>query len=218
MAINLENELTELRRMVLSMGAIVEQRLSVVVDAIVNHDYPQAQRVRHGDRDVDQMDLDIEAACLRVLALSQPVASDLRFLLAVLRINSDLERIGDLAKSIAKRVLDLSQSPEYGLPPSLSEMADRTREMLAETMAAFAEEDAESCRRIHRSDHQLDDIQKEIFQWATAEIPRHVESTEGVINTLSIARALERIGDLATNIAEDVIFLVEGSIVRHRVV
>lgn len=216
MPINLNQELTELRRMILGMGALVEERLALVIEALVNRNYEMAQRVRHGDREVDLMEVEIEETCLRVLALSQPVATNLRFVLAVLRINSDLERIADLAKSIAKRILDMQDAPAFHAPPSLIEMANHTRQIVSDALAALANEDTVQSRRVRRADDRIDDLQKEVFAWANSEIPRNVTATQGAIDVLSITRALERIGDHAENIAEDVIFLVEGMIVRHQ--
>lgn len=216
MAIDLQSELTECRRAILSMGAAVEQRVNHVIDAMLQNDFDVARGVRRGDAEIDAMDLDIEAECLRILALSQPVAGDLRFVLAVMRINGDLERIGDCAKSIGKRVMALTKGQPIAVPPSLVDMASATREMLSNALEAFADEDVPLSRQVRRDDQRVDDLQKEIFAWVQEQIPRDVDSTKAAIDILSIARKLERISDLCTNIAEDVIFFVEGSVVRHR--
>ncbi len=215
MPIDLPRELIELRRAILTMGSVVEQRVEQAIRALMECDADLAETVRHGDREIDVMDVDIETECLRILALSQPMATDLRFVLSVMRINTDLERIGDEAKSISKRVLDLAQRGPVSLPPALVQMADASRRMLSDALTALAEEDAVVSRRIRRADQQVDDLQKEIFVWVQEEIPAHVEATPVAINILSVARRLERIADLSTNIAEDVIFLAEGSLVRH---
>ncbi len=215
MAIDLRRELGELRRAILSMGSLVEQRVEQAIEALFTGNVDVAREVRLGDRDVDTMDVDIERRCLRILALSQPVATDLRFVLAVMRINNDLERIGDEARSIAKRVIDLSEATPIEFPQALRQMADAARRMLADALTALTEEDADLSRRIKRADEQVDSLQKEIFAWIQTEIPRHVEATRAAIDLLSAARRLERIADLSTNIAEDVIFLAEGSLVRH---
>ncbi len=161
------------------------------------------------------MDVGIESECLRILALSQPVAADLRLVLSVLRMNTDLERVGDEAKSIAKRVLDLQSSDPLPLPSMLREMADASKSMLGNALTALSEGDSDLCRRVRRADQQVDDLQKEVFAWVQEEIPRHVEATRSAIDILSVARRFERIADLSTNIAEDVIFLIEGAQVRH---
>ena len=215
MPIDLHKELTELRRAILSMGSVVEQRVDRVLDALDRHDVDLARAVRMGDREIDEMDNGIESECLRVLALGQPVATDLRLVMTVLRINSALERIGDNAKSIAKRVIDLGPASPFEPPVTLGVMARAARGMLGDALTGLAERDADLCRCVLDADEQVDVHQKEIFTWIQDEIPRHADATRAAINYLSVARRLERIADLATNIAEDVIFLVEGSLVRH---
>ncbi|MHC4493447.1 MAG: phosphate signaling complex protein PhoU [Planctomycetota bacterium] len=211
----LQRELTDLRRAILTMAGVVEERVQQVSQGLIDSRFDLAERVRHGDREIDEMDVDIEAECLRILALLHPVATDLRFVLAVMRINTDLERVGDEAKSIAKRVLDLKVATPIEMPDALYKMATAAGRMLSDALTALAQEDADLGRRVKRADQQVDDLQKEIFAWIQEEIPQHVESTRAALDVLSIARRLERIGDLATNIAEDVIFLTEGALVRH---
>jgi phosphate transport system protein len=215
MGIDLINELIEVRRSILSMAASVEQQVERALTALISKDISLARLVKEGDEEINHLELDIENECLRIFALTHPVAGDLRFVMAVLRINNNLERIGDKAKSIAKRVIDLTDCIPLAYPPSLVEMAQETRKMLGDALTALANEDAELCRRVRLSDDRVDALQKELFNWAHKEIPQHVECTHAVIDILSISRALERIADLSTNIAEDVIFLVEGEVVRH---
>jgi phosphate transport system protein len=215
MAIDLVKELTDLRRMILTMAGAVEERLNRAIDALVDGDLDAAMIVRTGDKEIDRMEVEIEQECLRIFALSHPVASDLRFVLAVMRINTNLERIADMAKSVAKRMIDVLQAHPVPLPPSLATMAVETRRMFADSMIALADRNPDLARRIRAADDRIDDLQKEIFVWAQREIPAHVERTEGVIDLLSIARKLERVADVCTNIAEDVIFLTEGAIIRH---
>lgn len=213
---DLHNELTRLRRMILSMGASVEQRVAEAFDSVLARDINEARAVRTSDDEIDAMDLDVEAECLRILALSHPVAGDLRFVLSVIRINTDLERMADLATSIAKRVIAMDdQTSPIELPPALAEMASCTQRMLGDALKALADEDAALCYRVRKSDDRVDDLLKELFVWAQQEIPRNVETTPFAINVLSIARKIERIADMTTNIAEDVLFLIDGSIVRH---
>lgn len=215
MGIDLLNELVEVRRSVLTMAASVEQQVDRAITALLEKDISLARLVQAGDQEINQLEIDIENECLKIFALTHPVASDLRFVMAVLRINTNLERIGDKAKTIAKRTIDLIDCAPLPLPPSLASMARETRKMLGDALTALANEDAELCRQVRMSDDRVDDLQREIFKWAHKEIPQHVESTHAVIDILSISRAIERIADLSTNIAEDVIFIVEGSVVRH---
>jgi phosphate transport system protein len=216
LSVNLHKELLTLRRHILSMGAAVEDRVRKAIDALFRHDMEEARHVRTGDDVIDAMDLDIEKEALRLLSLTQPVASDLRFILAVMRINNDLERIADLAKSISKRVLALGESPEpIELPAALREMADRTLTMLSDALAALSNNDAALCDTIRKDDDHVDDLLKELFAWAEKAIPCNVEATPAAISVLSIARNLERIADMTTNIAEDVVFIIHGKVVRH---
>jgi phosphate transport system protein len=215
MPIQLAKELTELRRAILTMGSAVEQRVDQSMEALLQNRADLARAVREGDREIDQMDVDIEAECLRILALSQPVAADLRLVLAVFRINNELERIGDEARGIAKRVLDLSEANPLDIPPVLRHMAQAAREMLGDALTALAQSNASLARSVRAADEQVDQYQKQMFAWIQEEIPRHVDALRAAIDLLSVARRFERIADLSTNIAEDVIFLIEGSQVRH---
>jgi len=215
MASVLSNELTELRKTILTMGAAVEQRLNQAFRAILEHDHNSAESVRTGDDEIDEMEVRIEGECLRVLALSHPVAGDLRFILAVMRTNANLERIADHAHSIAKRVLDLERLPAIKVPDALLKMIDETRVMYGGALKALADEDTGLARMVRRSDQRVDDLQKEIFAWVKQSITANVECSDAAIDLLSVARKLERIADVSTNIAEDVIFLAEGSVVRH---
>lgn len=216
MSVQLVKELAQLRQHTLEMGAVVEQRVAEVIDALLSHDLREAQEVRHGDDEIDAMELDIEAECVRILALTQPVASDLRFVLAVARINTELERIGDMAKSIAKRVIALSEhSGGLEIPPALEEMASRSHQMLRDAIQALKTNDVALCNAIRVADDRVDDLLKELFDWAQSEIVSDVAVTAPAIDMLSVARKLERIADVTTNIAEDVIYLAEGHVVRH---
>ncbi len=215
MPIDLRSELLGLRRDILTLGAVVEQRVAQALQALLRHNHDMGHLVADGDTEIDRMEVDIEAECLRILALSQPVAGDLRFVLAVMRINNELERIGDLARSIAKRALDLDTLKPIDFPQSLLTMATRAREMLAAAIGALADQDVIAARRVRAADERVDDLQREVFHWVQNEIVNNVETTEAAIDVLSVARKLERIADIATNIAEDVIFLAEGAVVRH---
>jgi phosphate transport system protein len=215
MTSDLPSALLDLRRQILAMGAIVDTRVGCVVDALVKNDLQLARNCRHGDREVDEMEVGIEQRCIEILALQQPVAKDLRFILAVLRVNSEFERIGDLAKGISKRILHLDQLGSLTLPTMLTEMAQSVRQMHGEVLNALSNNDVELARQIRRNDKEIDDLQRRILIWAQDEIMRHGATTEAAIDAMNIARALERIGDMCTNVAEDIIFLVEGEVVRH---
>jgi phosphate transport system protein len=215
MPIDLPTELIDLRRSILTMGAAVEHRVRLAMDALIERDIEAANAVRRGDDEIDEMEVEIEQECLRILALTQPVAGDLRFVLAVMRINSELERIADLARSIAKRTLDLDRLTPIDMPEGLTRMAREAHRMFSDALSALTAEEAAMAQRVREADDRVDDLQKEIFAWAQEEIPRHVEWTKAVIDVMSITRKLERIADLSSNMAEEVIFLVEGTLVRH---
>jgi phosphate transport system protein len=215
MSIDLVKELSEVRRMILEMAWRVQTQVDRVIAALEKRDIVLAREVKLADEAINHLELQIENECLRIFALGQPLAGDLRFVLAVLRINSNLERIGDKAKTIAKRIIDLIDCAPLNLPPVLLDMARESRAMLHEALTGLEHEDATLCRHVRTSDDRVDAMQKELFNWAHAEIPQHVEATHAVIDILSISRALERIADLSSNIAEDVIFIVEGTVVRH---
>ncbi|MFG0252613.1 MAG: phosphate signaling complex protein PhoU [Phycisphaerales bacterium JB038] len=215
MPADLIKELTQLRRGILGMGAAVEQRVRQAVEAMAHRSSEEARLVCDADAEINRMELDLEADCLRVLALYQPVAGDLRFVLAVMRINNELERVADLAASLTHRVIALADLKVEQMPAAILEMGRSAETMLREAISSLADESPEAARRIRLDDARVDALQKEIFAWAQQTIPAHVEYTDAAINILSISRKLERIADMATNIAEEVIFVCEGRIVRH---
>ena len=215
MAVDLRNEMVELRRNLLAMGAAVEQRVTQVIEAMIDGDLSLAEGVKAGDAEVDRMELELEADCMRLLALAQPVAGDLRLILAVIRISGQLERVADLARGVAKKLIKVSAMDMLALPPAMTDLAFATRTQLSDVLAALANEDAALCRQVRRSDQRVDDLYKEILIWGREEIPQHPETAQSAIDILTIAQRFERIADMTTNIAEDVIFMVEGRVVRH---
>jgi phosphate transport system protein len=215
MAVDLRNEMVELRRNLLAMGAAVEQRVTQVIESMIDGDLSLAEGVKAGDAEVDRMELELEADCMRLLALAQPVAGDLRLILAVIRISGQLERVADLARGVAKKLIKVSAMDTLALPPAMTDLAFATRTQLSDVLAALANEDAALCRQVRRSDQRVDDLYKEILIWGREEIPQHPETAQSAIDILTIAQRFERIADMTTNIAEDVIFMVEGRVVRH---
>lgn len=216
MTADLQTEMSGLRREILALGGKVEQRLDLVIEALEHQAMDSAQTVIDGDDEIDDAEVAIEENCLRVLALWQPVATDLRFVLAVLRINTDLERIGDNIRSIAKRLKHMQTLDVPYRATLLIEMARGSRDMLRNSLAALSDADPSGCEQVRQSDDRIDDLQKEVFEWARQEIPAHVDNTDVVIDILSISRKLERVADMATNIAETVIFVYQGQVVRHQ--
>jgi len=212
---DLHTAVTGLRRSILTMGAAVETHVEASLGAFLAGDARAAEEAIRRDREIDEMDVRVEAQCVDVLARFHPVARDLRFVLAVLRIDNDLERAADLAKGVAKRTLQRDDNRLVERPAALSLMVDHAQAMLSDAIRAIADNDPELARKVRASDQIVDDLQRRIYQWATEEIPEHTERTSGAINILSVTRAVERIADLATNIGEDVVYMIEGEVVRH---
>jgi len=216
MALDLKTEILNLRRGLLAMGAATEQRLEFSVRALLQGDVGAAQQVKAGDNEIDAMEVDLETQCMKVLALGAPVAHDLRFVLSVVRISADFERIADLSRGIAKKVIRWSDSSRpVEVPGALADMAEAAKTMLADVLAALSDEDPELCREVRRADRRVDDLNKEVVAGARQLIQDDVARTAEGIDLMQIAQRLERIADITTNIAEDVIFLVEGRVVRH---
>ena len=212
---NLGDELLKLRRLLLSMAAQVEQRVNHAVEALLRHDLRLAERVREGDDEIDQFDISVEAECMEIIALHHPVARDLRYVLAALRINADLERIADLARSIAKRSIKLEYTRPVHPPPMLGTLARSVSDMLARSLEALAEHDAELAMSVRQSDRAVDGIYKELMGWAVQRVASSAAEAKPLMDLVSVLRSLERIGDLSTNIAEAVVFSVNGTVVRH---
>ena len=216
MAIDLQTEMLTLRRNLLAMGAATEQRLSLATFALVEGNVDAARTVKGGDAEIDAMEVDLETQCMRILALGSPVAHDLRFVLSVIRISADFERIADLSRGIAKKVLRWGNgNGPTEVPGALADMASSASAMLGDVLAALSDEDVERCREIRRADRRVDDLNKEVVATSRQLIHDDVSRTAEAIDMMQIAQRLERIADIATNIAEDVIFLAEGRVVRH---
>jgi phosphate transport system protein len=216
MTVEIDKDLVALHRAVLSMGAVARERVSQAFRSLLDHDVALATIVREGDREIDEMELDIDEECLKILALQGPVAGDLRYVLAILRINQDLERIADFAKSIAKRVIDMQYAEPVSFPPMISLMANATEKMLADALRSLADRDAELAKRVRRDDQYVDERNREVFTWAIDEVATHGDQARSIIDIVSAARSIERIADLSTNIAEDVVFAVGGEVLRHK--
>ena len=216
MAIDLQTEIVTLRRSLLAMGAATERRLDLAVRALLHGDVAAAQEVKSGDSEIDAMEVELETQCMRILALGSPVAHDLRFVLSVVRISADFERIADLSRGISKKVIRWAAGTgpaEVSAP--LADMASATQQMLADVLAALSDEDVERCREVRRADRLVDDLNKEVVAGSREAIRTDVARSGEAIDMMQIAQRLERIADITTNIAEDVIFLVEGRVVRH---
>jgi len=215
MSMHLMREIDKLKRQVLSLSAVVEENVRRAVASLQQGDEALARQAIGIDLEIDQTEIDVEEECLKILALHQPVAIDLRLIIACLKINNDLERIGDLAVRIAKRVIDLLQGRRPQIPPELPLMADKAQAMLAKSLDALVGLDADLAREVLPADDEVDDMHRAVGARVEAQILDSPESLHGLLHIFTISRCLERIADHATNIAEDVVYMLEGEIVRH---
>jgi len=216
MAQHFIREIERLKKMVLTLSAVVEESVHKAVNAIERRDAELAQRVLDSDIEVDHMEVDVEEECLKILALHQPVAADLRFIIAVMKLNSDLERIGDLAGNVAKRAIFLAKHPRIEIPAQIPAMAEKVQVMLKRTLDSLVKMDASLAREVMASDDEVDDLHKQVGKYVQKLLKTKPENTEAYIQIFHVARHLERIGDSASNIAEDVIYMIDGEIVRHK--
>jgi phosphate transport system protein len=209
-------EIEKLKKMILSLAALVEENCRLAVKSVAERDAALALRAIDGDQEIDKVEVDVEEECLKILALHQPVAHDLRFIIAMLKINHDLERIGDLAVSIGERASTLSAAPRPEINFDLMAMAEQAQSMVSRSIDALINRDANLAREIWMEDDEVDNLNRAMFDQVMQAIKKHPDQLEGLLNMLSVSRNLERIADHATNIAKDVVYLIEGEIVRHR--
>jgi len=213
---HIQRQIDLLKQKILEVGGLVEEAIANAISAMLNRDSKLAMRVIGDDTAIDQMEVEVEEDCLKILALYQPVAADLRFVVAILKINNDLERIGDLARNIAKRVNYLSKSDPIELPFSLRDMTTKVQAMVRMSLDALVNGDVSLARTVREEDDAVDNERKKIADHIISLIKKMPERVEYLLKLNSVSKHLERIADMATNIAEDVIYMVEGEIVRHR--
>lgn len=216
MARHIEHQIAQLKNSILQFGTIVEESISRSNTALFKRDVELAQKVIANDTEIDRLEVELEEECLKVLALYQPVAADLRFVVAVLKINNDLERIGDLASNIAKTVSQLTITGPLELPEEISSMAKQVEEMVKNSLDAVVKANPDLARQVRKEDDIVDAGRHTVRKLVIQQIKKDPEKVEGLLQINSISKHLERIADMATNIAEDVIYMVEGEIVRHR--
>lgn len=213
---HIERQIDGLKERILKVGTLVEEAISKSITALINRDTPLALRVMANDEAIDRMEVEVEEECLKILALYQPVAADLRFVVAVLKINNDLERMGDLAKNIAKRVSQLADCNQIELPPEIRSMAMQAQEMVKSCLDAVVRGDPALARQVREDDDLVDEGRQRIQRRVMQQIKAEPADAESFLRMNSVSKHIERIADMATNIAEDVIYMVEGEIVRHR--
>ena len=207
--------LDELKEKLLRMGGLAEQAIDRAAEAYRTRDAKFCQMVLTGEADINQAEREIDELALDLLAMQQPMAVDLRFIMAIVKINADLERVGDQAVNIAQRVLDLISEPEVQLPVDIPRMAESVTAMVQRALESFLDGKAEVAEAVLQMDNVVDRMKDEAFVVLVQKMTNEPRTTRAALNVLLIARNLERIADHATNIAEDVIFWVRGADVRH---
>jgi phosphate transport system protein len=211
----LQKQIDSLKQKILFVGALVEEAIAKAVSALVKRDRTLAAAVIAADDEIDRMEVDVEEEVIKILGIYQPVAADLRFVVAVLKINNDLERMGDLAQNIAKRVVFITNCERIDLPADFHPMATKVQRMVKQSLDALVNADALLARTVIEADDEVDGMRGTIQEQLEKQIVSNPGQTECLMRVLSVSRHLERLADMATNIAEDVIYMVEGSIVRH---
>jgi phosphate transport system protein len=208
-------ELEELNQKLLEMGGLVESAIHRSVRALVDQDRDLAEQVIRDEPRINRMEMEIDGMATRLLALRQPVARDLRFLTSALKINNDLERIGDLAQHVAERALSLMHHPLVKPMTDIPKMASLVQSMLLKVLDAFVNSDEPMARSVLLADDEVDRLRDAVYNELLVTMQKDPGVVPAAVDLIFVARNLERIGDHATNIAEDVVFLVKGIDVRH---
>ena len=216
MNVRLAKEIDKLKKNILNLGAMVEEQLHLSVKAIERRDVELANKIIEKDFEIDKKEVDLEEECLKVLALHQPVAIDLRFIIAVLKINNDLERIGDMAVNIAQRAIALAGKEITNIPFDFPNMSEKVKAMLRNSLDSLVNLDTKLAYKVCEADNEVDKIHREMYDQVDDAIRKNPEKVDSITPYLGVSRLLERTADHATNIAEDVIYMIEGEIVRHK--
>lgn len=216
MSVHLNRQIEKLKKSILALGAMVEEAFNKAIRALESRDINLAEYVIQHDRDIDQKEVEFEEDCLATLALYQPVAHDLRFIVAVLQINRDLERVGDMAANIAEQTVALKREPMVDIEEmGLLDMAHRAQRMLQQSLDALVDLNVAQAEKVCQLDDEVDQINREIYVKAERRLRAEPTHFPLYFRILVAAKQIERVADHAVNIAEDVIYLVKGAIVRH---
>ena len=213
--IRFHQELDELKHRILAMAGMSEQAIDLAVQAYTQRDLALCQRVLNNEDAINRAEREVDEFAIDLLAMQQPMAIDLRFILAVIKINADLERVGDQAVNIVQRVMNMIELPVHELPVDIPAMASRVRSMVRDALRSFIEGDTDLAKHVLEADDEIDRMNHEAFANLSSFMQKKPEGAVQALDALSIARNLERVADHATNIAEDVIFWVRGADVRH---
>ncbi len=210
-----ETDLQALKNRLLNMGALVEERVHGAIQALMLRDHEAAEAIARGDEEVNALQIEIDDRCLKLLALQQPMASDLRLITSAMKINADLERIGDQAVNIAENALKMFSAPPLKPILDLPRMAEMAERMTRDSLDAFVRRDPALAREVLGRDDEVDGLKDTIFRALLTYMMADPGTIERALSLILVSRNLERIADHATNVAEDVIFLVEARDVRH---
>lgn len=212
-----DEELKELKQKLLQMASLAEESIAKSVKALVERDKKLADAVIDSDEVLNLLEIEIDELCLRLLALRQPIARDLRFITSALKINSDLERIGDLSVNIAQRSLDLIEQPLLKPLIDIPRMAQLAQKMVKDSLDAFVNRDAELARDVCRRDDEVDQLNHQIFRELLTYMIQDPTTITRSVDLILVGRHLERIADHATNIGEDVVYMVKGKTIKHHI-
>jgi len=210
-----EKEIERVKEIILRMGSLVEASVGQAMDALVRRDPDLARQVLREDEAIDQLELEIDGHCFDIIALHQPAARDLRFIVTALKIAPEIERIGDLAGNISERAIELSDEAQLKAYISVPRMAEIAQEMVRDALDAFVRQDAEAARAVIARDDQLDVYMEQIFRELLSYMLEDPRTITRALRLMMVAKYLERIGDGATNVCEMVVYLAEGHVIRH---
>ncbi len=210
-----DDELNGLKEKILRMGRLAEKQIQGAMCALVERDADLARTIIENDRQVNTLDVDVDEDCLRLLALQQPTARDLRFITTAMKISTELERMSDLAENICERAIELNEEPQLKPYIDIPRMAHWSLRMVKEALDAFVNHDAELARKVCADDDFVDDLTHQLFRELLSYMLENPQTITSAIRLTFIAKYLERIADHATNVAELVVYMVEGKIIRH---
>ena len=210
-----EREIDMLKEQLLLMGGRAEQIVRKSIEALRRRDVEQAKSAFDDDRQIDRLEIDVEERCIKLFALQQPLATDLRFIMSALKISNDLERVGDHAVNIAQSAIKLGTEPPLKPLVDIPRMAGLATAMLHDALDAFVRSDADTARRLCRRDDEVDQLNRQVFRELLSYMIESPATITRAMELILVARNLERVADLATNVAEEVVFIAEARIIKH---
>lgn len=210
-----EGELAQLQRLLLRMGGLVEQQIAWSIESLVERDSDKAREVIGRDKEINRLDLEIDELCFRLIALHQPAGSDLRFVATAMKITTDLERIGDQAVNVCERVLELNEEAPLKPYVDVPRMAEIAGRMVRQSLDAFVRRDTKLAEALLGEDDEVDRLTRQVFHHLLETMTKNPETVPRATRILFVSKYLERIADHATNIAEMVVFMVSGKMIRH---